>query len=78
MSSYFKSCRGCDTRDLKIRRRRRQRERHKFNEYNNNFARASRFFVHFFAVLHHYDVKMPNFTMYRGSTQATTKFPLSF
>ena len=25
-----------------------------------------------------YDVKMPNFTMYRGSTQATTKFPLSF
>ena len=28
--------------------------------------------------LHDYDVKMPNFTMYRGSTQATTKFPLSF
>ena len=28
--------------------------------------------------LHYYDVKMPNFTMYRGSTQATTKFPLSF
>ena len=27
--------------------------------------------------LHDYDVKMPNFTMYRGSTQATTKFPLS-
>ena len=29
--------------------------------------------------LHDYDVKMPNFTMYRGSTQATeatTKFPL--
>ena len=25
-----------------------------------------------------YDVKMPNLTMYRGSTQATTKFPLSF
>ena len=23
-----------------------------------------------------YDVKMPNFTMYRVSTQATTKFPL--
>ena len=36
------------------------------------------FFVHFFAVLHHSDVKMPNFTMYRGNTQATTKFPLSF
>ena len=28
--------------------------------------------------LHDYDVKMSNFTMYRGSTQATTKFPLSF
>ena len=28
--------------------------------------------------LHDYDVKMPNFTLYRGSTQATTKFPLSF
>ena len=28
--------------------------------------------------LHDYDVKMPNFTMYRGSTKATTKFPLSF
>ena len=26
---------------------------------NNNFARASRIFVHFFAVL--YDAKMPNF-----------------
>ena len=28
--------------------------------------------------LHDYDVKMPNFAMYRGSTQATTKFPLTF
>ena len=28
--------------------------------------------------LHDYDMKMPNFTMYRGSTLATTKFPLSF
>ena len=28
--------------------------------------------------LHDYDVKMPNFTMYRGSTEATTKFPLAF
>ena len=27
--------------------------------------------------LHDYDVKMPNFTFHRGSTQATTKFPLS-
>ena len=28
--------------------------------------------------LHDYDVKMPNFPMYRGSTQATRKFPLLF
>ena len=28
--------------------------------------------------LHDYDVKMPNFALYRGSTQATAKFPLSF
>ena len=28
--------------------------------------------------LHDYDVKMSNFTTYRGSTQPTTKFPLSF
>ena len=28
--------------------------------------------------LHDYDVKMPNLTMYRESTLATTKFPLSF
>ena len=28
--------------------------------------------------LHDYDVKMPNFTMYRGSTKAKTRFPLSF
>ena len=42
-----------DIRDLKIGRRRRQRERHKsngFNKQNNNFARASHFFAHFFAV----------------------------
>ena len=39
--------------ELKQRRRRRQRERQKaigLDWQNNNFARASRFFVHFFAV----------------------------
>ena len=39
--------------DLTKLRRRRQRERQKstkFYEQNNNSARASRFFVHFFAV----------------------------
>ena len=42
-----------DIRDLKIRRRRRQRGHQKssrFNIQNNNSARASHFFVHFFAV----------------------------
>ena len=41
------------SKDLKIRRRRRRRQRQKsnrFNNQNNNFSRASRFFVHFFAV----------------------------
>ena len=50
---------GCITlqfviRELKQRRRRRQRERQKSNwfiEQNSNFARASRFFVHFFDVV---------------------------
>ena len=28
--------------------------------------------------LQDYDVKMPNFMMYRKSTQVTTKFPFSF
>ena len=40
-------------RDLKIRQQRRKRVRQKsdrFNNQNNNFARASRVFVHFFAV----------------------------
>ena len=32
---------------------------------NNNFARTSRYFVRFFTVvacMHHYDMKLPNFT----------------
>ena len=42
-----------NNRELKQRRRRQQRERQKakgLDWQNNNFARASRFFVHFFAV----------------------------
>ena len=45
--------RARENRDLKIRRRRRQREGHKsnrFNKENNNFERASHFFVHVFDV----------------------------
>ena len=42
-----------DIRDFKIQRRGRQRERQKKNrlyKQNNNFARASHFFVYFFPV----------------------------
>ena len=66
---------GEDIRDLKIRQWWQQQECQKNNRFknqNNNFACASRLFVH------DYDVKMPYFTFYRGSIQATTKFPLSF
>ena len=41
--------------------------------YMNNFARASRFFVHFFAMsLHDYDVKAPNFTFCGGREHIKT------
>ena len=45
---------GALNKELQQRRRRRQRGRQKSNRFitqNNNFARASRFFVHFFTVL---------------------------
>ena len=45
---------------------------------NNNFARATHFFVDFFPVLHDYDVKMPNFAFYGGRKEATTKNYFSF
>ena len=43
---------------------------------NNNFTRASRFFVHFFILpsLHDYDVKLPNFTFFEGREHKTTTF----
>ena len=58
-SSYLGEARGesdvsfCYRGEFKILRRRRQRKRQKsnrLNRQNNNSARASRFFVHFFAV----------------------------
>ena len=49
-----------------------------FVKPNNNFARASRLFVHFFVSLHDYNVKMPDFTLYGGRKQATTNFSFSF
>ena len=67
---------------LKQRRRRRQRERQKkvtgLAWQNNNFIRASCFFVHFFKSLpslHDYDVKMPNFTWRTNTRQ---RLSLSF
>ena len=50
----------------------------RFSKKNNNFARASHCFVHFFPVFHDYDVKMPYFSSYGGRKQATTKFYFSF
>ena len=41
----------------------------RFNNQNNNFARASRFFDISLPSLHDYDLKMPLFTFYSGSTQ---------
>ena len=45
------------------------------DKQNNNFARASRYFVHFSLLsLHDYDVKRPNFTFYGGREGKTTNF----
>ena len=44
---------------------------------NNNFARASTFFVHFLPTLHDYNVKVPNFSFRRGREQQTTLFLFS-
>ena len=49
--SGSRACTAFSTRDFKIQRRGRQRERQKnncFNYQNNNFSRASHFFVLFF------------------------------
>ena len=64
-----------DVRELKQRRRRRQRERQKNNWFglaNNNFARASRFFVHFFVVTVRLRREMPNFTFCGKREDKTT------
>ena len=69
------------TRDLKIRRRRRQRESQKSNELNNQktILHGQHTFLYIsLPSLHDFDLKMPNFTSHRGSTQAPTKFPPSF
>ena len=45
---------------------------------NNNFACASHFFVHFFPILHDYDVEMLKFLFYRERKQTTTTIYFSF
>ena len=69
-------------RDLKMRqrRRRRQRERQKSNRFskqNNNFARVSHLFVHFFVITARLQ-RGNNFSFYGGGKQATKKFTFSF
>ena len=42
---------------------------------NNNFARASRFFLYIsFPSIHDYDVKLPDFTFYGGGGHKTKTF----
>ena len=69
-------------RDFKMSRRRRQRDRQKSNKVkrqNNNNARVSRFFVHFFAVTARLRRENAyNFTSYGGRKQTTVKFSFSF
>ena len=67
---------GEDIRDLKIQRQWQQQECQKsnrFNNQNNNFAFASRFFVH------NYDVKMPFFHVlqrkYTSDNKISSLFP---
>ena len=55
-----------------------QKKNKRFNNQNNNLHAHHAILYIFLPSPHHYDVKMPNFTVYRGSTQGTTEFPLSF
>ena len=60
-------------RSFKIESQDNVKNHNRFSRQNNNFARASHFFVHFFAVLHDYDVKLPNFT-FSGGRKHSMKF----
>ena len=61
------------------RRQREFQQNNRFNNLNNSFARASRFyFCISLPFLHNYDVKTPNFAFYGQRQQATTKFILFF
>ena len=63
-----------NNRKLKIRRRRESQISNSLTRQNNNFARASRFFVHFFAVnctTARLPVKMCNFMFCEGRNRFT-------
>ena len=47
-------------------------------DYRNNFARASRFFIHFFAVTRRLRRELPNFTFHRQRKHTKTNFSFSF
>ena len=69
--------------DFKIQRRRRQLERQKkiigsISKTTTSHVHHTFFVYISFPFLRDYDVKMPNFTFYRGRKQATTKFYFSF
>ena len=61
-----------NNRKFKMERRRESKKCNSLTRQNNNFARASLFFVHSFPSLHDYHVKMPNFTFCEGRKQATS------
>ena len=62
------------TREFKMLLRRQQRELQKRNRLNKVKARASRFFVHFFAVTAQLRREWPNLTFYRQLEHTTTNF----
>ena len=60
-----------------MRRRRESQISNSLTKQNHNFARASHFFVHFFAPTARVLVKMPNLIVFcEGRKQAMTKFIL--
>ena len=66
-----------NNRKLKMRRRRESQISNSLTKQNHNFARASHFFVHFFAPTARVLVKMPNLIVFcEGRKQAMTKFIL--
>ena len=75
----LRSDEGYGNENVKKKNKQKNKQTNKrFNNQNNNLHAYHAILYIFLPSPHDYDVKMPNFTVYRGSTQATTKFPLSF